>query len=114
MGNHLIPCAAKSPDHHDGFEAHGVCYPPNYTKHRERHHGAKYKPHHEKVTDSPDVGSKSLKLRRNNWLHHEYQIQNLVMSGGGSKGYAFVGGMKVKLYHVYLIPGHSRFLINTD
>ena len=29
------------------------------------------------------------------WMGHEYTLENVVMSGGGSKGYAYIGALKV-------------------
>ena len=29
------------------------------------------------------------------WMSYDYPFQNIVLSGGGSKGYSFVGSLKV-------------------
>ena len=35
----------------------------------------------------------------NSWQGYDYDLENVVMSGGGSKGYAYIGALKVMFYH---------------
>ena len=84
MGNKLD--IMKSLEKDDGFECHGLKYPPSYTDNSTRDRRNKSRMRKRVSTVGPD-----------DWLHFDYPVDNVVLSGGGSKGYAFVGALKVRL-----------------
>ncbi len=90
MGNKLEikKSLAKRPE---GFECHGLKYPPTFSA----------------AAAGARTGRDAAERRRNRkrmsvstsgdeWLNFRHPIDNIVLSGGGSKGYAFVGALKVR------------------
>lgn len=54
--------------------------------------------------DEPLVKSQSHESNSDgddSWLSFKYPFENVVLSGGGSKGYAYVGGLKVFYWYFY-------------
>ena len=93
MGNKLdIKQSLKA---EDGFECHGLKYPPSYTT------WSDYATNKERGDRNIYGESRIIRKRfsthgSDDWLHFDYPIDNIVLSGGGSKGYAFVGALKVR------------------
>lgn len=92
MGNNLdIRKSLK--DHADGFECHGLRYPPSYQSVKgHRDESKSYKAHNE----ADQMRRRRKRSTSEGWTHFQYPIDNVVLSGGGSKGYAFVGALKVR------------------
>ena len=88
----------------ESFNVKGIKYPSSPKPHHRKGHKAKnkttkkaaFKRNHDSVT--------SILEGNGSWKEFKkYPFQNLVLSGGGSKGYAFVGALKVSFrFLVYL------------
>ena len=90
MGNKLD--IEKSLETKDGFECHGLKYPPSYSESYTK----------TRIKKKAREGPRRVVKRRSiagpdDWLHWDYSVDNVVLSGGGSKGYAFVGALKVRI-----------------
>ena len=96
-----------------GYEAHGIHHPP-YSEHkkgkieRDKQRRSSTKKHTKGSTcnDAPCVNGKLIPNGTSSsptgnvdllpkWQTYSYPIENIVMSGGGSKGYSFIGSLKV-------------------
>ena len=92
MGNKLD--IAKSLEVKDGFECHGLKYPPSYSVGSDNNTRKRAK---KKGTgESRRAQQRMSPAGPDDWLHCDYSVDNIVLSGGGSKGYAFVGALKVR------------------
>ena len=79
-------------------------------------HGIQYLPENKDETKNPQEvtanGVQGKLLREQSsvngfsdiqWLDAEYPFENVIMSGGGSKGYAYIGALKVGTVIVILL-----------
>ena len=92
MGNKLD--IAKSLEAKDGFECHGLKYPPSYSVGSDS--DTRKRANKKSTGESRRVQHRRSPAGPDDWLHCDYSVDNIVLSGGGSKGYAFVGALKVK------------------
>ena len=91
MGNKLD--IAKSLEAKDGFECHGLKYPPTYSVGSDN--DTRKRANKKGIGESRRAQQRISAAAPHDWLHCDYSVDNIVLSGGGSKGYAFVGALKV-------------------
>ena len=91
MGNKLD--ISKSLQVNDGFECHGLKYPPSYAAVKAEKQDQRDRRH---KNEEEEYRGTQKGVTREDWMQYDYPVDNLVLSGGGSKGYAFVGAFKVR------------------
>ena len=99
MGNKALS-KPKKPPPHKLYSMHGIQYM------RE-----KKDPTQEDLEQATSNGAVQGKLIREyssvngfedvQWITSEYPFENIVMSGGGSKGYAYIGALKVRRIYLH-------------